>query len=127
MQVLKNNKAIRNTAIFPMAKLTNQTRLVKSNVTQKTELEKFSIEEASRISGVSADDFIAFYKLKGYIRKEAYGYSATALGIEKGCVVNDKNHNALITMDGICKIASVWAAVEEGKQLIERYGLCVNN
>ena len=49
-----NKKAIRNIAVFPMAKVTNQSRLVKSNVTQNTELEKFSIEEASRISGVNA-------------------------------------------------------------------------
>ena len=105
-----NKKAIRNIAVFPMAEITNQTRLVKSNITQNTELEKFSIEEASRISGVSADDFIAFYKIKGYIKPEFYGYSATALGIEKNCVVNDKDYRAWFTMDSIIKIASAWAA-----------------
>ena len=74
-----NKKAAECTAIHPTAKATNQSGLVKSNVTQNTELEKFSIEEAIRISGVNPDDFIAFYTIKGYIRKESYGYSATAL------------------------------------------------
>ncbi len=93
----------------------------------KEEIKTFELFEASRISGISQNDITDFFLMRGYIRKESYGYSATALGVEKGCVVNDKNHNALITMDGICKIASAWAAVEEGKQLIEKYGLCVNN
>lgn len=93
----------------------------------KKTIKNFELSEASRISGVSQNDITGFFFMKKYIRKESYGYSATALGVEKGCVVNDKNHNALITMDGICKIASVGAAVEEGKQLIEKYGLCVNN
>ena len=106
-----NKKAIGNTAIFPMARKNgSDNSFSTSNVTQKIELEKFSIEEASRISGVSADDFIAFYKLRGYIRPEPYGYSATALGIEKNCVVNDKDYRAWFTMDSIIKIASAWAA-----------------
>ena len=77
----------------------------------REEVKTFDLSEASRISGVSQNDITDFFLIKKYIRKESYGYSATAPGVEKGCVVNDKNHNALITMDGICKIASAWAAV----------------
>ena len=87
----------------------------------------FELSEVSRISGVSQDDITDFFLIKKYIKKESYGYSATGCGVDSKNVVNDKNHNALITMDGICKIASAWAAIEEGKQLIEKYGLCVNN
>ena len=106
-----NKKAAECTAIHPTAETkSNEPELVKSNVTQNNELEKFSIEEASRISGVSSYDFIAFYTIKGYIKPEPYGYSATALGIEKNCVVNDKDYRAWFTMDSIIKIASAWAA-----------------
>ena len=76
----------------------------------KKEIKTFNLIEAARISGVNQNDFIDFFLLRGYIRKEEYGYSATALGIEKGCVVNDKKHNALFTMEAIIKIASAWAA-----------------
>lgn len=69
----------------------------------------FKLDEASRISGVNQSDFTDFYLLRGYVKKEPYGYSATALGIEKGCVINDKNYNALITINGISKIASAFA------------------
>ena len=71
------------------------------------EIKTFSLTEASRISGVNPDDFIAFYLIRGYIRKESYDYSATVLGIEKGCVVNDENYNALFTTESIIRIANV--------------------
>ena len=70
----------------------------------------FDLTEASRISGVRKDQFILFYTMRGYIKKESYGYSATALGIEKGCVVNDDKYNALFTMESIIRIASATAA-----------------
>lgn len=105
-----NKKAAECTAIHPTAKITNQTRLVKSNVTQNTELEKFSIEEALRISGVSADDFITFYTIRGYIKPEPYGYSATALGIEKNCVINDNNYRAKFTLEGVKRVADAFIA-----------------
>ena len=72
-------------------------------------MEKFRIEEASRISGITPDDFIAFYMLKGYIRKEPNGFSATALGIEKGCVINEDG-KALFTLEALLRIASAFAA-----------------
>ena len=105
-----NKKAAECTAIHPTARITNQSRLVKLNVTQNTELEKFSIEEAIRISGVNQKDFTDFFLLRGYIRKESYGYSATALGIEKGCVINDDKYNALYTMEAIIRVSSAMAA-----------------
>ena len=76
----------------------------------KEEIKTFDLTEASRISGVNQNDFTDFFLLRGYIRKETYGYSATALGIEKGCVVNDIKHNALFTMEAIIRIASASAA-----------------
>ncbi len=75
----------------------------------KETIKNFELSEASRISGVSQNDITDFFLIKKYIRKESYGYSATALGVEKGSVVNDKNHNALITMVGISKVASAFA------------------
>ncbi len=75
----------------------------------KETIKTFDLTEASRISGVSKNEITDFFLMRGYIRKESYGYSATALGVEKSCVVNDKNYNALITMDGICKVSSAWA------------------
>ena len=76
------------------------------NETTKT----FELTEASRISGVNQNDFTDFFLLRGYIRKEEYGFSATALGIERGCVVNDDKNNALFTMEAIIRVASANAA-----------------
>ena len=76
----------------------------------KKEIKTFELDEASRISGVKKDQFILFYTMRGYIKKESYGYSATALGIEKGCVINDEKNNALFTMESIIRVASAWAA-----------------
>ena len=76
----------------------------------KANIKTFDLTEAFRISGVNPDDFIAFYLIRGYIRKESYGYSATVLGIEKGCFVNDNNCNALMTIKGICKVGLAFSA-----------------
>lgn len=73
-------------------------------------MKTYEIDEASRIAGVDKNEMVEFFKLRGYIRPESYGYSATALGIEKNCCINDKDYNALITVDGICKVASAFAA-----------------
>ena len=81
-----------------------------SSVAQTIESEKFSIEEACRISGVNTDYFIQFFLIRGYIKPEPYGYSATMLGLEKGCVVNDKRFNAWFTTESIVKVASAFAA-----------------
>lgn len=70
----------------------------------------FDLAEAIRISGVKKDQFILFYTMRGYIKKESYGYSATALGIEKGCVINDDKYNALYTMEAIIRVSSAMAA-----------------
>lgn len=80
------------------------------SVYKVSSLEKFSIPEASRLSGITLDELTGFYLIRGYIRKETYGYSATLLGIEKGCFVNDKDFNAMITTKGICKVTSAFAA-----------------
>ena len=74
------------------------------------EVKNFELSEASSLSGITLDELTEFYLIRGYIRKETYGYSATLLGIEKGCFVNDKDFNAMITTKGICKVASVFAA-----------------
>ena len=76
----------------------------------KETIKTFDLTEASRIAGVNQDDFIQFFLMRGYIRKEEYGYSATALGIEKDCVVNDDKYNALFTMEAIIRVASAQAA-----------------
>lgn len=76
----------------------------------KETIKTFDLTEASRISGISQNDITDFYLIRGYIRKEPYGYSATLLGIEKGCFVNDKDLNAMITTKGICKVTSAFAA-----------------
>lgn len=76
----------------------------------KETIKTFDLTEASRISGINQADFTDFYVLRGYIKKEPYGYSATALGIERGCVVNDDKYNALFTMESIIRVASAWAA-----------------
>lgn len=73
-------------------------------------MKTYGIDETSRIAGVDKKEMVDFFKLRGYIKPESYGYSATFLGIEKNCCVNDKNYNALITIEGICKVASAWAA-----------------
>ena len=73
-------------------------------------MKEYKLSKASKKSGIKQDDFILFYVIRGYIRKETYGYSATALGIEKGCVVNDKNNNALFTTESIIRISDAFAA-----------------
>lgn len=73
------------------------------------EVKTFELSEASKISGVSQNDITDFFLIRGYIRKESYGYSATGCGVNSKNVVNDKNHNVLITMNGICKVASAFA------------------
>ena len=86
-----NKKAAECTAIHPTA-------------------EKYNLCESAKIIGISTDDFTEFYLLRQYIRKEPYGYSATELGIEKGCFVNDKNCNAFATEKAVCRVAKVFAA-----------------
>ena len=81
-----------------------------ANVGALTTAKKYNIYESAKIIGISTDDFTEFYLLRQYIRKEPYGYSATVLGIEKGCFVNDKNYNALVTEKGINRIAKIFAA-----------------
>lgn len=108
--ILTNKKAVEIAPTISTAKTTNQSRLVKLSVAQNAESEKFSIEEACRISGVNSDYFIQFFLIRGYIKPEPYGYSATMLGIERGCVVNDKRFNAWFTTAGIIKVASAFAA-----------------
>lgn len=105
-----NKKAAECTAIHPTAKITNLSGLVETNVAQNIKNGKFTILEACRLSGITLDELTEFYLIRGYIRKEPYGYSATLLGVEKGCFVNDKDFNARITTKGICKVASVFAA-----------------
>ena len=68
---------------------------MKMNINKLEESKTFDLTEASRISGVKKDQFILFYTMLWYIKKESYGYSATALGIEKGCVINDDKYNVL--------------------------------
>lgn len=85
-----NKKAAECTAIHPTAK-------------------KYTLDRVTKIIGISTDDFTEFYLLRQYIRKEPYGYSATELGIKKGCFVNDNNYNALVTEKGINRIAKIFA------------------
>ena len=72
-------------------------------------LKTFSAAEAAKLSGVKEDFFIDFYVYRGHIMKEPYGYSATALGIEKYTVVNDDKCNALFTVRAIIRIANACA------------------
>ena len=85
------------------------------NLTDKN----YELDEAARIIGISLEDCVGFLEVKKYIKKESYGYSATACGVQFGNVINDDKHNALITADGICKIASTFADIEEGYKLLE--------
>ena len=107
---LLNKKAIRNTAIFPMAR-------------------KYTLDHTSKIIGISADDCIAFLTLRHYIQKNETGYNATAMGIQFGYCVNDKNNNAILTQKGFDKVSGAFKAwnesVLEGQKLIEKYGICV--
>ena len=122
-----NKKAAECTAIHPTAKENDLDRsFTQCNVTQNNQPEKtknFELAEVSRISGVRLDEFIQFFTIRGYICKESYGYSATALGIERGCVVNDDKYNALFTMKAIIRVANTWnnwySDVEEGRKLFE--------
>ena len=108
-----NKKAAECTAIHPTANKNDLNgSFIVNNITQKKHNEKietFELSEASRISGIKLVDFISFYRIKGYICQEEYGYSATALGIKNGCVVNDNKQNALFTMKAITKVADAFA------------------
>lgn len=101
-----NKKAIRNTAIFPMAKVTNLVGLVKSKITKKSGL--FNLNYAAKIIGISADDCKDFLELRQYIKKELFGYSATGMGVEFGYVINVQ-HEAFLTTKGLERVASAFS------------------
>lgn len=88
------------------------------NLTDKN----YELDEAARIIGISLEDCVGFLEIKKYIKKEPYGYSATACGVDLGNVINDDKHNALITTNGVCKIASAFANLDEGYKLLEKNG-----
>lgn len=85
-----NKKAAKNTAIFLTAK-------------------KHNLKRASKIIGISYDDFIGYLLIRKYIKAEKYGYYATAMGIEYGYCVNSWRRRAMITTKGISKVASAFA------------------
>lgn len=105
-----NKKAAECTAIHPTAK-------------------KYTLDCASKIIGISTDDCIGFLTLRHYIQKNKTGYNATAMGIQFGYCVNDKNYNAILTQKGFDKVSGAFKAwnesVLEGKKLIEKYRICV--
>lgn len=105
-----NKKAAECTAIHPTAK-------------------KYNLCESAKIIGISADDCIAFLIIRHYIQKNETGYNATAMGIQFGYCVNDKNNNAIFTQKGIDKVSGAFKAwnesVLEGQKLIEKNGICM--
>lgn len=97
----------------------------------KETIKTFDLAEASRIFGENQEQIIDFYILKKYIKKEPYGYSATVMGIKKGYFVNDNKRNALLTQKGLNDVQRTirtWnQSLKEGKKLLKKHGLCVNN
>lgn len=100
-----------------------------ANVGALTTAKKYNLCESAKIIGISADDCIAFLTLRHYIQKNKTGYNATAMGIQFGYCVNDKNYNAILTQKGIDKVSGAFKAwnesVLEGKKLIEKYRIFV--
>lgn len=93
-------------------------------------MKAYNLNKAAKRIGISTEDCIDYLKVRHYIHADTKGYRATAMGVQYGYVVNI-NKQACLTTEGISKVASAFIAwdnaVEEGKQLIEKYGLCVNN
>lgn len=91
----------------------------------------FELSRISRIFGKNQEQVIDFYILKKYIKKESYGYSATVMGIEKGYFINDNKRNALLTQKGLYEVQRTirtWnQSLKEGKKLLKKHGLGVNN
>lgn len=73
-------------------------------------MKRFELEEAAKLSGICLEYFTLFYYIKGYIRKEPYGYSATVLGIKSNCVLNDKNYHAYFTVKSVITASNAFAA-----------------
>ena len=93
-------------------------------------MKAYNLNKAAKRIGISTEDCIDYLKGKHYIYPDTKGYRATIIGIQNGYVVNI-NKQACLTTEGISKVASFYVAmenaVEEGKQLIAKYGLSVNN
>ena len=73
-------------------------------------METYNIEQAAMKSRVSEKDIADFYKMRGYLKPEKDGYSATILGIEKNCVINDNNYRAKFTLEGVKRVADAFIA-----------------
>lgn len=93
-------------------------------------MKAYNLNKAAKRIGISTEDCIDYLKGRHYIHSDTKGYRATIIGIQNGYVVNI-NKQVCLTTEGISKVASAFVnwdnAVEEGKHLITKHGLCVNN
>lgn len=88
-----------------------------------------TLSKAAKIIGIEENDMMNFLLLRNYIYKPGKKYRATVMAEKLGYCVNGSFGRVMLTINGLCKVSSAFAAwnssVEEGRKLVEKYGLCI--
>ena len=87
-----------------------------------------TLSKAAKIIGIDEQELIDFLFMKKYIYKCNGKWRANVMSIKFGYCRNLFGR-VMLTVNCICKVSSAFAAwnssVEEGRKLVEKYGLCI--
>ena len=88
-----------------------------------------TLSRAAKIIGTDEKEITDFLLVRNYIYKPGKRYMATVMAEKLGYCVNGSFGRVMLTINGLCKVSSAFASwnssVEEGRKLVEKYGLCI--